>query len=56
MYRRKPTLEIDIDDDAVNSIRDLEREILARRFMKNRQPWVYKNMEIMVNTICQIIV
>ncbi len=30
MHRRKLTLEIDIDDDAVDSIRDLEREILAQ--------------------------
>ncbi|MEA3282069.1 MAG: hypothetical protein U9Q68_05835, partial [Euryarchaeota archaeon] len=40
---------------AVNSIGDLEREILAQRIKKNRQPWVYKNLEIMVNTIWQII-
>ena len=30
MHRRKITLEIDIDDDAVDSIEDLEREILAQ--------------------------
>ena len=30
MHRRKLTLEIDIDDDAVDSIEDLEREILAQ--------------------------
>ncbi|PXF61327.1 MAG: hypothetical protein C4B59_05085 [Candidatus Methanogaster sp.] len=30
MHRRKLTLEIDIDDDAVDSIGDLEREILAQ--------------------------
>ena len=30
MSERKLTLEIDIDDDAVNSIEDLEREILAQ--------------------------
>ncbi len=30
MPERKLTLEIDIDDDAVNSIEDLEREILAQ--------------------------
>ncbi len=30
MHGRKLTLEIDIDDDAVNSIEDLEREILAQ--------------------------
>jgi len=30
MHGRKLTLEIDIDDGAVNSIEDLEREILAQ--------------------------
>ena len=30
MPGRKLTLEIDIDDDAVNGIEDLEREILAQ--------------------------
>jgi len=29
IHRRKLTLEIDIDDDAVDSIGDLEREVLA---------------------------
>jgi len=30
MSKRKLIIEVDIDDDAVNSIEDLEREILAQ--------------------------
>ena len=54
MHRRKPTLEIDIDDDAVDSIEDLEREILvqdicgqaARKYLDSLQDDLAQQVEI----------
>ena len=54
MPKQKLTLEIDIDDDAVNSIEDLEREILAqdicgqaaRKYLASLQDGLAQHVEI----------
>lgn len=46
MQKRKVTIEVDIDDEKVNCIEDLEREILAQNIHKHYYKSILKDYKL----------